>query len=345
MPRLRRSQCTGPGIVRVKRCARFSYRYSNGAVVHDEEALARIAALAIPPAWVDVWICPWPNGHIQALGTDAAGRRQYRYHEQWRRRRDAEKFERMLQFARALPVLRAQVAADLASADLGRACVLAAAVRLLDLGAFRIGGESYADEHETYGIATLLKCHVKVDGDELLFDYPAKGGKERVLTVRDAEVARIVAALKRRRGGGPELLAFKQHGTWCDLRSADINAYLKEICGEHCSAKDFRTWSATFYAAITLATTAMPESRSARQRARNAVVRATADLLGNTPTVCRASYIDPHVLDRFEIGDAVPLNREELATTGAVTPERRNRLEALLVDFLDPDLTLQAAVA
>ena len=229
--RLRHSNLHGPGIIRRRRGKGFSYAWTTGERVDDPEILDRIRALVIPPAWQEVWICPWPHGHIQAVGTDAAGRRQYRYHDEWRRRRDHEKYERAIELGRAMPTVRKIVAADLAEGGFGRRRVLAAAVRLLDLGCFRIGDEEYAEEHGTFGVATLQKEHVRIHGDELIFDYPAKGSIPRNVVVADAGLVEVIGALRRRRGGGTDLLAWKEARRWVDVRSADINAYIKEIAG------------------------------------------------------------------------------------------------------------------
>jgi DNA topoisomerase IB len=304
MPRLRRVDCSTPGITRI-RCGRgFRYVDEDGNAVDEAEVVERIRELAIPPAWQDVWICPYPNGHLQATGVDAAGRKQYRYHDDWRTRRDQAKFDAMLDFARALPALRAQVQADLAGDELDRARVLACAVRLLDRGFFRIGSEDYAEQNDSYGLATLGKSHLTIDGDEMTFDYPAKSGKRRVLSLVDSGVLPVLAALRRRRGGGSELLAFKEGRRWVDVRSADINTYLKAATGGDFSAKDFRTWSATVLAAMALviAGPAARTSESRRKRAIARAVREVAHYLGNTPAVARASYIDPRVFDRFNAG-------------------------------------------
>jgi len=232
--------------------------------VTDAATLERIARLAIPPAWKDVWICPWPNGHIQATGNDAAGRRQYRYHDVWREHRDREKFERVLTLGRSIAALRRRVERDLKGDGMGRERVLAAMVRLLDLGSFRIGGEQYAAEHETFGVATLRKEHVKVRAGEIIFSFPAKGGKWQTFVVREANVLPVVAALLRRRGGGDELFAYKDGARWKDLRSDDVNAYIKDAAGGDYSAKDLRTWTATVLAAARFAASPRPASRSAR---------------------------------------------------------------------------------
>jgi DNA topoisomerase I len=287
--RLRRADCSRPGISRRRRGRGFTYLDAVGGRVEDAATLERIRALAIPPAWTDVWICPDPNGHLQAVGTDAAGRRQYRYHERWRQRRDQEKFDEMLAFARALPRLREVAAADLG--ERGRRRELACAVRLLDRGFFRVGGEEYADGNGSYGLATLAKSHVELAGGLLVFDYPAKSGKRRLQAVVDPDVYEVVAALKRRRG---ERL-FR-------IRSADINMYIKEATGADFSAKDFRTWHATVLAAVALAVSERATTPTARKRAINRAVGEVAHYLGNTPAVCRASYIDPRVFDRYRAG-------------------------------------------
>src|SRR3954470_16324789 len=250
--RLRRSDCSGPGISRRRHGKGFAYLDGEGAQIRDAEVLQRINELVIPPAWKDVWICPYPGGHIQATGSDDRGRKQYLYHQRWRERRDQEKFDDMVVFARALPALRERVAADLKGGDLDRDHVLGCAVRLLDRGFFRIGSEDYAVTNETYGLATMRKRHAVVKGDTLLFDYPAKSGKRRVQAVIDAEIADTIRRLKQRRGGGDELLAYKRSGRWTDVRSSDINAYLKDATGLDISAKDFRTWGATVMAALAL---------------------------------------------------------------------------------------------
>lgn len=253
-----------------------------------------------------MWICPYPGGHIQATGIDAKGRKQYLYHRRWRERRDQEKFDDMVAFAKRLPRMRRRVDDDLARGDLSAEQVLAGAVRLLDRGFFRIGSEDYAVENETYGLATIRKEHVTVSGDMLVFDYPAKHGKRRVQSVVDPEVAELVATLRRRRGGGDELLAFKRGRRWVDVKSPDINAYLKDATSRDASAKDFRTWGATVVAAVALGVAApQATTKTARTRAIRRAVGEVAHYLGNTPAVARASYIDPRVFDRFEDGASV----------------------------------------
>ncbi len=308
-PRLRRSNLSAPGHTR-RRCGKgFMYLDEDGARLTDSEVVARITTLVIPPAWEDVWISPDPFGHIQATGIDARGRKQYLYHPRWRERRDLAKFEDMIVFARSLPALRSVVEHDIGLGDMSREQVLACAARLLDRGFFRIGSEVYAVSNETYGLATMLKRHVTVDGETISFDYIAKESKRRVQAVIDPEVAEIVGTLKRRRGGGRELLAYKVKGRWYDVRSPDINAYLKAATGADISAKDFRTWGATVLAAVGLAVNQPGElSQFQRRRAIMRAVKEVAYYLGNTPTVARNSYIDPRIIDRYRDGQTVKLD-------------------------------------
>ncbi len=334
-PRLRRADCGGPGLARRRRGRGFEYRDADGARVEDPEVLERIAELVIPPAWEDVWICPYPGGHIQATGIDQRGRKQYLYHPRWRARRDQAKFDDMVQFARALPPLREAVARDLARADLSREQVLAGAVRLLDRGFFRIGSEDYAAQNESFGLATIRQEHVTLAGETIVFDYPAKSGKQRIQAVVDPELADLVLTLKRRRGGGPELLAYREGRRWRDIRSADINAYLKDQTALDISAKDFRTWGATVLAAVALAVIA-PTVRSptARKRAIARAVKEVAHYLGNTPAVARASYIDPRVLDRFRDGQTIAAALPAIAADGDATAIQ-GPAEAAVLELLE----------
>lgn len=335
MARTRRSDCNAPGITRRRRGRGFSYYWPDGSPVDDPQVVDRIKALAIPPAWTEVWICPWPNGHLQATGTDKAGRRQYRYHDAWRKQRDAEKFERIREFGKVLPTLRETVERDLRRKGLGKKRVLAAAVRLLDVGYFRIGGEEYAHDHDTYGVATLLKEHVKRQGGTLVFDYDAKGSKRRVIAIEDPLLVPVIDRLKRRRSGGDRLLAWRRNDGWVDATSNDVNDYIKRAAGSDFSAKDFRTWSATVLAAVGLAhqiegqndgniNGSARRSRSVSGRVKRAqvnnVVREVATAIGDTPAVCRSSYIDPAVVDRFEQGRTVA------KTLGAVAAEPNGHL-------------------
>ena len=336
--------CSGPGLRRRRVGRGFAYYDAAGAKVTDAETIERIRLLVIPPAWTDVWICADPRGHIQAVGTDARGRRQYRYHDVWRQQRDREKFDHMLEFARALPDLRARACADLSRDDLGRDRVLGCAARLLDLGFFRIGTEGYAEENQTYGLATIEKRHVRLNDGVVVFDYVAKGGKRRVQSVVDADVFAVVEALKQRRAGKPELLAWKDGRRWADVKSADINAYVKEATGGDFTAKDFRTWNATVLAAVALGVSVAATSPTARKRAVSRAFQEVAHYLGNTPAVCRSSYVDPRVVDRYLAGVTVADTLEHLGN-GATTPARKDKpapnlinhreVEEAVIDLLD----------
>jgi DNA topoisomerase I len=333
MARLRRSSCAAPGIARRRRGRGFEYRDPSGKRVDDPEVLERIADLAIPPAWREVWICMDPHGHLQATGFDAAARKQYLYHARWREHRDRAKFDSMLAFGESLPRLRRRVACDLAPTrrarggrsarpgpaqkarqgpgagprpkDLTRERVLACSVRLLDLGFFRIGSEDYAERNESYGLTTLLREHVTVGESELVFDFPAKSGKRRVQEIADRDALAVVAALKRRRSGS-QLLAYREASRWVELHAEDVNDYIKRHSEGEFTAKDFRTWNATVLAAVALAVAeahdSRPRSRARRERTVAEAVKTVAAYLGNTPAVCRASYVDPRVIDRFHGG-------------------------------------------
>ncbi len=298
-----RSDLTSDGIRR-RRCGKgFCYYTADGKRLTDPVALNRVRALVIPPAWEDVWISPQPDGHIQAVGTDAAGRRQYRYHDLWRAERDKAKHDRVLEFGRVLPRVREVVDRHLKGDELSRNRVLATAVRLIDLGFFRVGGEEYAAENGTFGMATLRKEHVTCHRGQLVFDYTGKSAKHREQYVADPDVCSVVNRLKRRRGDpNDELLAFRSGKRWHDVSSADINDYLRDVADGDFSAKDFRTWHATVLAAVGLAVSepAVSSSDSARKRAVARVVQEVAAYLGNTPAVARASYIDPRIISLYE---------------------------------------------
>ena len=335
MPRLRRSDCSAPGITRRRRGRSFEYLDPAGERIDDSEVLQRIDALTIPPAWREVWICMDAQGHLQATGLDAAGRKQYLYHERWRAHRDRLKFDSMTAFGRALRPLRRRVARDLAGAELDRSRVLACATRLLDLGFFRIGSEDYVGQNNSYGLATMLKRHVSIAGETVVFDYPAKSGQRRVQAIADGDVREVIRALKARRAGGSQLLAYRVDGRWEDVRSEDINDHVKEAASSDFSAKDFRTWNATVLAAVALAASDPAPTKTARERAVKSAVKTVAAYLGNTPAVCRASYIDPRVIDRYHAGATIApaLNRIARAPDLA-DPRVRRRVEAAVLDLL-----------
>ncbi len=314
----------------------------DGQRVGDAEVLERIAELVIPPAWREVWVCMDPLGHLQATGLDAAGRKQYLYNARWRAHRDRRKFDSMVAFGAALPRLRRRVARDLRLprdggrvevAQLTEQRVLALAVRLLDLGFFRIGSEDYAERNESYGLTTMLREHVNVGQRELIFDFPAKSGQRRVQAIADPEALAMLAALKRRRMGS-QLLAYRSVDGWRELNAEEVNAYLKRYLGGAFTAKDFRTWNATVLAAVVLAGAEQTQGRAAREREVKQAIKTVAAYLGNTPAVCRASYVDPRVIDRFQAGVTIaPAIGRAGADLGK--PRIRVRVEGAVLELLD----------
>lgn len=301
------------GFCRRRRGRGWSFYDCAGTPITDPQEIARLKSLAIPPAWQEVWICPDREGHIQAVGVDAAGRRQYRYHEEWRRSRDRDKYDRVLELGSSLADVRRELVRRLEAKGLGQDRVLAGGVRMLDVGVFRPGGEEYApgddDEDGTFGLATLRREHVRLKRGAVVFSYPAKGGVPRTLALRDPLLHRVVNSLLRRRGGGEDLLAYRVGRGWHDVRAEDLNAAVKEVVGERYSCKDLRTWNATVLAAANLAGQVARGGVPERERTRKPVVKRAiehvADHLGNTPTVARSSYVDPRVIERFEQGRTV----------------------------------------
>jgi DNA topoisomerase-1 len=300
--RLRRSVLSGPGIARKRRGNGFAYYGPDGELLTDVDTLQRIKELVIPPAWKKVWISSYPNGHIQAVGTDAAGRRQYLYHPAWQQERSEEKFDRVLELSTQLPAWRTSVAQDLAGRGLTRERVLALALRLLDRGYFRAGGEEYAEEHESYGIATLLCEHVTVRRDAVEFDYPAKSGVRRTVEIEDADVVRAVRSLMRRAQRTERLLMCRNASGWVNVQADDLNTRFKELVGDDYTVKDLRTWHGTVLAAAAFADADPPVSQRVVKRVEAAVMREVAEELGNTPAVARGSYVDPRVVIGYEQG-------------------------------------------
>lgn len=326
--RLRRSKLKGPGLRRIRRGKGWSYRDESGRAV-DAETRERIEALVIPPAWKEVWICPRPNGHIQAVGTDEAGRRQYLYHPVWREFRDRAKHQRVLLLVPLLPDMRRRVRRDLRHAEQDRERVIAVALRMLDLGLFRTGGAKYEQENGTHGVTTLYKKHVVVDGDDVHFHFPAKSGVQRDATVKDPALAVAITSLKESKPPGKRLLQYYDGNRWHEVTGADVNAEFKVLTGSDFTVKDLRTWAATVTAAAALAelsldregnprtkksarrkasTTGKP-SKTAAAKTEREVVKMVSTQLGNTPAVARRSYVDPTVFEKHDAG-------ETLATTG-----------------------------
>jgi DNA topoisomerase-1 len=337
--RLRRSNPSLPGYTRIRRGAQFEYRDVDGSPLTDPDALLRIQHLAIPPAWRDVWICVDPLGHLQATGLDAAGRLQYRYHDRWREQRDHQKFTQMVAFAQTLPGMRQEVIKSMrAGAQLDRSRVLACAVRLLDVGLFRIGSEVYEHEDGHLGLATIAKANVSAADGRLVFDYIAKEGVRRQQTIEDPLCTEIVAALKRRRGGGEHLLAYREGREWHPVHSQHINDFLKRLIGQQFSAKNFRTWNGTVLAAVSLAGVGRDAtSQRARQSAIATAARDVSEVLGNTPAVARRSYIDPRVFDRFLCGWTIASELDRGAALNESGDQRRAVVERAVLDLLAGD--------
>lgn len=335
--RLRKSSISGPGIQRV-RCGRgFRYLDAEGHAVTDAEQKDRIRALVIPPAWEDVWICPWPNGHIQATGKDTAGRRQYLYHQRFREQQEAAKHDHVLEVAGRLPKLRRQVAKDLGSRGLTRDRVLACAARLLDLGFFRVGNEAYRRDHKTYGLTTLMREHASCSRGEVCFTYPAKNAKTQTRALVDPAAYRALQALLRRADDDPRLFAYWHSREWHEVHADDLNGYLNDQTGTDITAKDFRTWHATVLAAVALAVSSpvADESTAARKRAISRAVREVSEYLGNTPAVCRASYINPRVIALFEEGRTVAPALDRLGAGASYgQPATRGDIEEAVLRLL-----------
>lgn len=289
------------GFSRRKSGTGFRYLDREGKRITDPKVLDRIRMLAIPPAWTNVWICPRANGHIQAIGWDVKGRKQYRYHADWSRHASESKFDRLPAFARALPKLRARVEADLAKRGVSRDKVLATAVQLLEITLIRVGNAQYAKQNRSYGLTTLNKRHLEVDGAALTFAFKGKSGVEHEVKVRDRRLATVVRSLREM--PGQQLFKYRTaEGDLCPITSDDVNAYIRDAMGDAFSAKDFRTWAGTVSAARALRDTEAPTSATDAKRKITVCVKAVAGLLGNTPTVCRSSYVHPKVFEMFEAG-------------------------------------------
>ena len=331
--RLRRSDLQRPGLRRRRRGTGWSYVDADGHPM-DVETRQRISALAIPPAWQDVWISPFPNGHIQAVGTDAAGRRQYLYHEQWHLTRDELKHARVLTLAGRLPAVRDAVERDLVRPTLDCDRVLATALRMLDYGLFRSGNESYAEDNGSHGVATLLRGHVVASRDRVSFDFPAKSGVARSVSLVDAPLADAVRALRRARTGTDRLLVYRGDRGWCEVHADTVNQRFKELAGDGYTVKDLRTWRATVVAAMEFARLDPPTTKAARTRAERAVMEAVAEELGNTPAVARRSYVDPRVVETFGRGQTIARAMSRIGTDDLTDPDVRLRVERAVIRLL-----------
>jgi DNA topoisomerase-1 len=332
MARLRRSSPDDPGWRRRRAGTGFLYLDEGGARLSAEDA-DRVKGLVIPPAWEDVWICPWPNGHLQAVGTDEAGRRQYLYHPDWRVQRDAAKHLRVVELGRVLSRARERVLTDLGTSgmSLDRSC--AVAVRLLDLGYFRIGNDVYTEEHGSFGLTTLQRRHVRKQGRTVVFCFVGKSGVEHEITIDDQETVEALEVMRRRRAPAEaKLLAWKDRSRWRELEPDQVNDYVRAATGIEATAKDFRTWHATVLAAAALAASDEPgETQASRKRAVAAAMREVAEYLGNTPALARSAYVDPRVVDAYEEGRTIaPAVRRKAATSA----ERQTILERAVLRLL-----------
>jgi DNA topoisomerase-1 len=322
MPRLRRSDSSGRGVHRLRAGRGFTYRDHDGTTVTDPELRARIEHLAIPPAWTDVWIAPYANGHIQATGVDGAGRRQYIYHPTWREQKNRIKYDRALALAESLPAARRRVTIDLRRDGYPEERALAAGFRMLDTGSLRVGSERYAAKHGSHGLTTLLCAHATTKGDRVHLSFPAKSGQEWDSEITDADLASFVRSMKRR-GANARLIAWKDGSRWHPVTAEEINAYVREQTGGEFTAKDFRTLHGTVAAAVSLARTGPQQSKTGRSKAVAQAMRDASAVLGNTPSIAKASYVDPRVVDHYRSGRTI--DRDRLASA-------ESELRALLFD-------------
>ncbi len=323
-----------PGIRREpKRGGGFRYTGIDGRAIRRAAEIQRIAHIAVPPAWTDVWICPLPNGHIQATGRDARGRKQYRYHERWREARDATKYERIIAFGEALPRIRARVDADLRGSDLSRERVLATVVRLLDSTYIRVGNEEYARENRSFGLTTMRDRHVEVDGSNLHFQFRGKSGKQHTVAITDRRVARVVSRLQDL--PGQQLFQWQDDdGEIHGVESDDVNSYIREAAGEDFTAKDFRTWAGTVLAAWALQELGEYASQTQAKHQVVEAVESVARHLGNTPAVCRRCYVHPEVINAHLDGALLATLERRAEETLAGSIDELSGREAAVLAFL-----------
>ena len=315
--RLRTVSCQGPGWRRVRHGRGFRYADEGGKALPLEQ-VDRVKELVIPPAWIDVWICPDERGHLQAVGTDAAGRRQYLYHPEWRRKRDAQKFDRAIELGRRLPRVRTALKRELFGEPAARETVVAAAVRLVDLGCFRLGSEMYAEENGSFGLTTLQVRHVRSDGEARIFRFVGKSGVDHEIVIGDPDIVGIIDALTEGRRADTRLLATREGRRWRPLDAGEVNERIRELLKLDVTAKDFRTWKATTTVACHLADVERAASGSGRARQVREAIAQAAEMLGNTPSVARSSYVDPRVIDLFEDGHTIGSVRSENGLDRAV---------------------------
>lgn len=322
-----------PGYTRKGRGKGFSYFDTKGEPIRDKTRLDRIRAIVIPPAWSHVWICPSPNGHVQATGLDARGRKQYRYHARWREASESNKFQGILRFAEALPSIRARVAADMKRPGLDREKVLATVVKLLEITLIRVGNAEYAKQNDSYGLTTIRKKHVDLDGSDIHFHFTGKSGQVWDLSVTDRRIAKVMRTCSEL--PGYELFKYRgDDGELHDVTSSDVNAYLQEITGDDFTAKDFRTWAGTVLAAMALDEFEKFDSEAQAKKNVVAAIEHVSRQLGNTPTICRKCYVHPHILDSYIDGTLAGLLREEIDETVSEEFPDLSPEEVLVLSFL-----------
>lgn len=322
-----------PGIRRRRVANSFQYLNSRGRIIRDQKIIQRIDSLAIPPAWVDVWICPLNNGHLQATGFDARGRKQYRYHDRWRETRDRKKFHKLADFAQALPRIRRRVALDLKRNGLPREKVLAAVVKLLEITLIRVGNDEYAATNQSYGLTTMHDRHVQIKGSEIRFNFHGKSGIVHEISIQSSELARLVS--QSRDLPGRELFQYvDEQGQQRDVTSSDVNSYLREISGEEVTAKDFRTWAGTVLAAAALQQFERATSKAANRRIIKQAIGWVAERLGNTPAVCRKSYVHPAIIDAFLNGKLTAMPRVTGRNIGHSTSGKLSAQEAAVLSLI-----------
>jgi DNA topoisomerase I len=332
MVRLRTVRPASKGWTRRRVGRGFTYVDDTGAKISPSD-VERIKSLAIPPAWENVWICPVPNGHIQAVGVDSAGRKQYLYHPDWRTKRDAMKFDRVLEVARELSRTRASVLEHLALPGMPLERAAATAVRLLDLGYFRIGSDAYTDENGSFGLTTLERRHVTRRKGRLIFTFTGKSGVDHCIEIDDPLCIDAVETMRRRRSPEPRLMAYQVDRRWQPLDASRVNDYLRTSTGGDMTAKDFRTWHATVLAAVALADPKEPgDTKASRKRAIRQAMVEVSTYLGNTPAIAKASYVDPRVVDLYE--DGVTIEKEVVQEQHATTEERQDAIEQAVLKML-----------
>ena len=341
MPRLRTVSTRDPGWRRIRHGRGHRYLDVDGRPLGRAE-VERVKALVIPPAWRDVWISPYPNAHLLAVGTDDAGRRQYLYHPAWRAKRDEAKFDRVIEMATRLPEVRRRLRDDLTldgTPGVPRDAALAAAVRLVDIGCFRLGSDTYTEQNGSYGLTTLERRHVSRRGGCCVFSFVGKAGVEHEISVNEPQLCEVLDRMTRRRGPEERVLSLKDGRRWVPLQPVDINDFIREISEDDFTAKDFRTWSATVLAAVALAVSVeATTSKTARKRAVARAMKEVAHYLGNTPAVCRSSYVDPRVVDCFGAGVTIAPDLSKLGEGAAFGQLAiQGAIERAVLDLLDDE--------